>query len=144
MFKRLFFTALAAAVVVGMGYAQQSTSKVTINVKKTPAYSGKQMYTSYCAPCHGVDGRGNGPVADSLKVAPADLSVLSNDHNGKFPATHVISVLQFGSEAPAHGSKEMPVWGPIFGQMDHPDASQDTQALRISNLTRYIETLQVK
>ena len=127
MFKRLFFTALAAAVVVGMGYAQQSTSKITIPVKGTPAYSGKQMYASYCAPCHGVDGRGNGPVADSLKVAPADLTVLSREHNGKFPATHVISVLQFGTETPAHGSIEMPVWGPIFGQMDHPNASQDTQ-----------------
>lgn len=144
MFKRLFFTALAAAVFVGMGYAQQSTTKVTIPVKRTPAYSGKQMYTNYCAPCHGVNGQGSGPVAAALKFAPSDLTVLSKDHNGKFPSAHIISVLQFGTETPAHGSAEMPVWGPIFGQMDHPDATQDTQTLRISNLARYVETLQAK
>jgi mono/diheme cytochrome c family protein len=144
MFKRLFFTALAAAFVVSMGYAQQSTTKVNIPVNKTPAYSGKQMYTSYCAPCHGVDGRGNGPVAAALKVAPSDLTLLSKDHNGKFPSTHVMAVLQFGAETPAHGTAQMPIWGPIFGQMDHPAMNQDVQTLRISNLTRYVETLQAK
>ncbi len=144
MLKRLFLTALAAAVVVGMGYAQQSTTKVNIRVNRTPAYSGKQMYTSYCASCHGFDGRGNGPVAAALKVAPSDLTVLSKDHNGKFPSTHVMAVLEFGTETPAHGTAEMPIWGPIFGDMDRGSTTHDVQTLRVSNLTRYVETLQAK
>jgi mono/diheme cytochrome c family protein len=144
MFKRLFLTALAAAVVVGMGYAQQSATEVNIPVNRTPAYSGKQMYASYCAPCHGVDGRGNGPVANSLRVAPRDLTALSKDHNGKFPSAHVMAVLQFGTEMPAHGTAQMPIWGPILGNMDRTSPTHDVQALRISNLTRYVETLQGK
>ncbi len=143
MFKRLFLTALAAAVVVGMGYAQQTTAKVTIPVNRTPAYSGKQMYTSYCASCHGVDGRGNGPVAAELKVAPADLTVLSKEHNGKYPSAHVMAVLHFGTETSAHGTAEMPIWGPIFGNMDH-GTSQDVETLRVSNLARYVQALQAK
>ena len=56
MLKRLLLTTLAAAFAVGVGYADQSSAKVTIEVNKTSPTSGKQMFTSYCAPCHGVDG----------------------------------------------------------------------------------------
>ena len=70
MFNRLLVTALAATLAVGVSYADQSTSKVTIPVNKTAATSGKQMYAGYCAPCHGVDARGQGPVASALKASP--------------------------------------------------------------------------
>ena len=73
------------------------------------------MYVNYCAPCHGVDGKGNGPVAAALKTQPTNLAVLSKNHGGKFPSTHIASVLQFGTAHPAHGSAEMPLWGPALG-----------------------------
>jgi mono/diheme cytochrome c family protein len=56
MLKHLLWTALAAVFAVSMGHADQSGTKVTISVGKTSPTSGKQMFTSYCAPCHGVDG----------------------------------------------------------------------------------------
>ena len=68
--KNLFLAALAAAVVVGIGYADQSTKTIVVPAGKTSADSGKQMYMSYCATCHGVDGKGNGPVAPALKKQP--------------------------------------------------------------------------
>ncbi|HEY1160472.1 MAG TPA: c-type cytochrome [Terracidiphilus sp.] len=142
MLKRLLVTAFTAMLAVGIGYADQSNAKVTIPVNKTSATSGKQMYANYCAPCHGVDGRGQGPVASALKTPPTDLTVLSRNNRGKFPDSHIATVLQNGTQISSHGTAEMPVWGPILGKMDQTN-SQD-RLLRISNLSRYLETLQVK
>lgn len=141
--KCLIATALAAAVIAaGLGFAETTSNKVVIPVTKTDATSGKQMFTSYCAPCHGTDGKGHGPTAAALKTAPSDLTGMTMANHGKFPETHIYSVLQFGSPVSAHGSAEMPVWGPIFGKMNQSNP-QDKQ-LRISNLSRYLETIQAK
>jgi mono/diheme cytochrome c family protein len=142
MLKRLLLTAMGITFAASIACASQNSEKVTIPVTKTAATSGQQMYVNYCAPCHGVDGRGHGPVAPVLKVAPADLTVLTRNNHGKFPDTHIMSVLEFGSDLPAHGTAEMPVWGPILAKMNVAN-SQD-KLLRISNLSRYLETLQVK
>ena len=142
MLRNLLFTALAAAIAVGIGYADQSAGKVVVPVSKTPANSGKQMYISYCASCHGIDGRGDGPVAMELRKHPADLSVLSRNNGGRFPSEHVSAVLQFGMENSAHGTAEMPVWGPVLGRMDLMGSQINMKALRISNLSRFLETIQ--
>src|ERR1035438_2644691 len=104
MLKRLLVTAFTAMLAVGMNYADQSDSKVTIPVNKTSATSGKQMYANYCAPCHGVDGKGQGPVASALKTPPSDLTVLSRNNHGKFPDTHIVTVLQNGTQISSHGT----------------------------------------
>lgn len=142
MLKQLLVTAMAATLAVSMGYADQSKAKVTIPVSKVTPTSGKQMYGNYCAPCHGVDGRGHGPVAAALKSTPTDLAVLSKNNHGKFPDTHIVSVLQNGMEIPSHGSAEMPVWGPILGKMNV--SNPQDRLLRVSNLSRYLESIQVK
>jgi mono/diheme cytochrome c family protein len=142
MLNRLFVIAVAASLAAGMSYADQSNTKVTIPVTRTTASSGKQMYASYCAPCHGVDGRGQGPVASALRTPPMDLTVLSRNNHGRYPDTHIVSVLQSGVEIPSHGSAEMPVWGPILGKMNV--ANPQERLLRVSNLSRYLESLQVK
>ena len=142
MFKRLLFVAMAAAIAITMSYADQSKSTVVIPAGKTNPTDGKQMYSSYCAPCHGVDGRGNGPVASALKVQPTDLTGLAKANHGKYPDTHIVAVVRFGTEVNAHGSAQMPVWGKVFAKMSkvNPEESE----LRTTNLTRYLETLQVK
>ena len=142
MLKSLLVTAMAAALAVSLSYADQSQSKVVLQVNKTAPNNGKEMYKSYCAPCHGVDGKGSGPVATSLTARPTDLTELSKNNQGKFPDTHIVAILQFGADAPAHGSATMPVWGPILGTMNRANV-QDKQ-LRISNLTRYLQTIQAQ
>jgi hypothetical protein len=69
-----------------------------------------------------------------------DLTGLTKKNRGAFPDTHIVAVLEFGTTIPAHGSVEMPVWGPILSKMNLSNA-QDKQ-LRISNLSRYIESIQ--
>ncbi len=145
MLKNLFLAGLAAAVIASVGYANQPTAKtVIIPVSKAPANNGKQMYVNYCAPCHGVDGKGNGPAAAALKKQPTDLAVLSRNNGGKFPSTHIVSVLQFGTRNPSHGSAEMPMWGPVLGSVNSAPSEPNVRALRISNLSRYLQTLQEK
>jgi mono/diheme cytochrome c family protein len=144
MLKSLVLAVLAAACAAGAAYAEQASGTVVVPVDKTPADSGKQMYASYCASCHGAYGKGDGPVGLALKQPPADLTVLSRNNGGKFPTQHVVAILQFGSQASAHGNAEMPVWGPVFGRLDGNQPQPAMKSLRISNVAHYIETLQVK
>ncbi|HVP56092.1 MAG TPA: cytochrome c [Candidatus Eisenbacteria bacterium] len=108
----------------------------------TSPSSGKAMYEAYCASCHGLDGKGDGPAAPALKMTATNLTTLSVKNGGIFPAAHVAAEIQGGATTPAHGSKEMPVWGPIFMTLSGHSAAQ-TQ-LRIRNLTNYLESIQVK
>jgi mono/diheme cytochrome c family protein len=142
MQKRLLLIVLAAAFTASVGYANQSNPKVTILVNKTAPTNGKLMYASYCASCHGVDGRGHGPIAAELKTPPTDLTLESRNNHGRFPDSHIVCVLQFGAEIPSRRSAEMPVWGPILAKMNV--SNPQYTLLRISNLSRYLETLQVK
>lgn len=141
MLKRISFSAVMAMFVLGFGFADQSR-KIVIPVNKTNPTDAKQMYSSYCAPCHGTDGKGSGPVARDLKTIPTDLTTLALKHDGRFPDVHVVSVLRFGVNVSAHGSAAMPVWGRLLGNMD-PVNSMATD-LRIANLTHYLESMQVK
>jgi mono/diheme cytochrome c family protein len=104
--------------------------------------SGKTMFRLYCAACHGPDGKGRGPVTASLNARPPDLTVLAKNHGGIFPFEYVAGVLRFGPGLSAHGSSEMPTWGPIFQYLDNHDEASVRQ--RIKNLCDYLESIQVK
>jgi mono/diheme cytochrome c family protein len=136
----MVFTCAAAAQ--DQGQDQTKTTIKHVSVKPASAASGKEMYTSYCAVCHGTDGKGGGPAASALKTPPADLTMLSKDNGGKYPALKVTSTIRGGPSTPAHGSKEMPVWGPLFRSISGGRDSEVQQ--RVSNLTEYVGSLQAK
>ncbi len=140
--KRLAVIATIALFPASMICANQTAPKVMIPITKTTPTSGQQMYANYCTPCHGQDGKGQGPVAGALKSQPTDLTTMARKNNGKFPAEHVAAVLENGVSIPAHGSATMPVWGPILGKMDV--ANPQDKNLRIANLSHYLRTLQEK
>ena len=142
MLKRISLLVMIVALGLAVGFADQSKKKVVISVNKTDPTNGQQMYSSYCAPCHGADGKGHGPVAPALRSEPTNLTTLARANKGKFPDLHVASILRFGSNIPAHGSAAMPVWGGVLGKMN-PSNAIDTD-LRIANLTHYLEGLQEK
>ena len=142
MVRNVSLIVLAMSVALATGYADQ-TRTITLPVHPTDATNGKQMYGSYCASCHGTDGRGNGPMASSLNSRPTDLTALARVNHGKFPANHVATVLRFGPSSTNHGSAQMPAWGHVLGNLSSVYQQQE-QDLRISNLTRYIGSMQVK
>lgn len=142
----LIFTVLVVSTC--MVAAQEKTpdqSKTVIQhvpITSTSPVSGKEMYTAYCAVCHGTDGKGGGPAASALKMPPTDLTQLSKNNGDKYPALKVTSTIRGTADLPAHGSKDMPVWGELFWSMSRGHEGQVQQ--RVANLTHYIETLQAK
>jgi mono/diheme cytochrome c family protein len=121
--------------------AQDNTKIKKVPVTASAAASGKEMFGAYCASCHGVAGKGNGPAAGALKKQPADLTTLAQKNGGKFPTARVMSSIQDGVQD-SHGSKDMPVWGPVLSAVSNNSPMMVTQ--RISNLNAYIESLQAK
>ena len=144
-FNSIAFLVLLSSVAL-LGIAQQPAPVVkNVPIQPTPAGSGEQMFASYCAVCHGADGRGSGPVALSMKTPPANLTALSQKNGGVFPTNHVNSVLRFGIENPAHGSAVMPIWGNLFETLHPTSGDEAMQArLRITNLTNYLKAIQQK
>jgi mono/diheme cytochrome c family protein len=146
--RAIHTTALLCAVLlitVGLGLGQEKQKSKTVKktpIQQTSAASGKEMFNSYCAACHGKEGKGDGPAASELKTAPADLSTLAKRNGGKFPAAHVTNVLRSGVKTPAHGTSDMPTWGPLFSSVSGAD--QAIVSMRISNLITYLESLQAK
>ena len=75
---------------------------------------GKSEFQSSCASCHGADAKGKGPVGDQLKVPPPDLTMLAKRNNGVFPTNAVYEIVLGSKTIPAHGNREMPIWGERF------------------------------
>jgi mono/diheme cytochrome c family protein len=139
----LGFIVLLFAVAITAGSQEQQDKTIKhVPIKPTSAASGQEMYTNYCAVCHGKDGKGGGPAADALKTPPTDLTTLSQKNGGKYPVLHVSGVIRGEVDLPAHGSKDMPVWGPLFWHMSQGHEGEVQQ--RIANLNHYIESLQAK
>ncbi len=101
--------------------------------------SGRDLFEFYCASCHGRDAKGNGPVAAALKMPPSDLTAIAQRSGGTFSKARVEAFVTGESRVPAHGSTEMPVWGPIFRGLDTRDAMNK---VRIANIVGYIESIQ--
>ena len=135
---------VALILAPGAAKAQEPTVKKAPIVQSDPT-SGKKMFSDYCAPCHGTEGKGNGPAAAAMKTAPSNLTMLAKNNGGKYPAAHVRAVLMFGAGTAAHGSKDMPVWGDLFQSLNWSSSGKQVEAeQRINNLNNYLESLQAK
>ena len=107
-----------------------------------PSMSRRDIFRYYCATCHGRDARGDGPVAPALKTRPANLTKLAANNHGLFPIERVKVFITAGRPVTqAHGSSDMPVWGPIFKSLDPSDTI--TQA-RIDSVVAYLKSIQGK
>ena len=107
---------------------------------------GQAEYLNSCAVCHGVDGKGDGPLRDLLIKRPADLTRLSERNGGTFPYSRVFATIDGRYASPSHGDREMPVWGRQFLEQDEklygPSGGEVVTTERIHNLAGYIKTLQ--
>ncbi len=139
--------AVVPVMISALAMAQDSATQAAPTVKhvpitSAPSNSGKEMFNSYCAVCHGKDGKGSGPAAPAMKTPPTDLTTLAQKNGGKYPAAHVAAVIRGQNATPSHGSQDMPMWGPLFSSISQGHEAQVQQ--RVANLVKYIETLQAK
>jgi mono/diheme cytochrome c family protein len=102
---------------------------------------GARIFRNYCASCHGVNGAGGGPVASALKTKVPSLTTLARRNHGTFPTDRVRRIIAGDENRAAHGSREMPVWGPIFHQIQN---DQDLGYVRLQNVTEYLMSIQQK
>lgn len=139
MIRLLTFVA-AAAFTFTLSAQDKPKIKQVPPTMTSPA-SGEDMFKAYCAPCHGAMAKGNGPAAPALKKQPSDLTRLAADNKGKFPSLQVFNAISGDNMMPSHGSKDMPIWGDVFRTLSRDEGGRQ---MRLHNLTKYIESLQVK
>ena len=121
----LFAASVASVQIVASGQASDRNEK------------GRRLYYQYCASCHGENAMGNGPVAATMKTVPPSLKSLKGP-DGKFPALRVQNIIAGEVDVPAHGSREMPVWGRYFRQKKGDSVAK----LNVYALTKYLEAFQ--
>jgi mono/diheme cytochrome c family protein len=106
---------------------------------------GREGFVRHCAACHGMDGRGGGPVASALRTAPADLTRIAARRGGDFPAGEISDWIDGRLASPAHGTREMPVWGKRFAGMYGDDSvAEEVTRGKIGVLVQYLKSIQVK
>ena len=105
-----------------------------------PGRSGAQLFRTYCAPCHGRNAHGDGPLAERLRHAPPDLTTYSQRNSGVFPRERVFRIID-GRDVRSHGERDMPVWGDAFRA--EPDGlTADEVKARIDAIVGYLRDIQ--
>jgi mono/diheme cytochrome c family protein len=126
-----------AMMIFGLAWAAQRAGPP--KERLIASIQGPALYRAYCAACHGPEAKGNGPVASTLKIAPADLTRISARNGGTFPLMRIERIISGEEERRGHGA--MPAWGPVFSEVDR---DQDLGRVRIDNLARYLRDIQAK
>ena len=139
MKKILSSFSILCLALAGIASGQDKTIQ-RVSPKPTVAIDGKSLFQEYCAVCHGVNGKGGGPAAKALQVAPGDLTQISRKNEGKFPEERIMRVLKGEEPVTAHGTQDMPIWGKVFSNMGSLTMAQT----RIHALLQYVEGIQTK
>jgi mono/diheme cytochrome c family protein len=134
-------TASAAFVIAALGAPASAESPPGHD--PVLAEIGAPIYARYCSSCHGLGGHGDGPTAKTLRTRPADLTAIAKRRNGEFREAEIAKFIDGRFELPAHGSREMPVWGARFGS-DVPDVEVGESIARgnIASLVEYLKSIQ--
>ncbi len=138
----LLLASLAVVSVVSVGARRQDETEPDVANQPTPlirSVEGPDLFRAYCASCHGLDAKGKGPDAAKFTAKTPDLTVLAVDHSGEFPTQHVRDVILGDVAVTAHGSRTMPIWGPVFHQIE---ADVDRGSVRLDNLIKYLQSIQ--
>lgn len=139
MRERVLLISVAFGSILLVVAAQERDSPDPTFLAHNDVTAGAELYRMYCATCHGIDGRGDGPAAEAMKRPPSDLTTIAKRNGGKFPDFRVTHIIDGYEVTAAHGSRDMPVWGDFFHDMKRDDESLK---LREHNLTEYIRSIQ--
>jgi mono/diheme cytochrome c family protein len=143
----IYFVSLQAAILLAGLFAATSTSA---DDKTRPALGqtekhlihslkGDDIFRAHCASCHGMSGKGDGPVAPALNTKLKDLTEIARGNGGIFPVARVRNIIAGDESVLGHGSREMPIWGPIFHQIEE---DHDYGEVRLQNITAYLKSIQ--
>jgi mono/diheme cytochrome c family protein len=144
--SKALLVVVASAAWVSNAVAQEPKAPkppaaVTPPESAVAAVSGAYSFRTYCASCHGVDGRGEGPLTDSLRFHPPDLTLIAKRNGDEFPTEKVVRIVDGRSPMKGHGGPDMPIWGDAFR---NADTGYDDAAARakVRGVVDYLKTLQ--
>ncbi len=103
---------------------------------------GKSLFRAWCRSCHGESARGDGPMAENLRVAPSDLTLLKQREGGRFYFGRVTAKIDGREKTRGHGSRDMPVWGEAFGLVDEAGGEEAVRE-KINALVHFLRSIQV-
>ena len=131
-------TGSVVAILCGLTLAAQ-TAPTTIapNARE----HGGTLYSTYCASCHGTSARGDGPLADSMRRRPANLTEIAKRNNGVFPKEIIFKVIDGREPVRGHGGPDMPVWGDAF-KRSIDVGGEEAVKNRIQAIVDYLESIQ--
>jgi len=104
------------------------------------ATAGRALYLTHCATCHGRAGRGDGPMAPYLRVAPTNLATISTRHQGIFPTELIQRIVDGRQALTLHGSS-MPIWGDAFSPAGN-SAADELAAAKIRAIVAHLRSIQ--
>lgn len=114
-----------------------------VNCLAQEAGSGARLFRQYCASCHGEKANGKGPLAQYMTIKPADLTTITERHQGQFPEAQIRRIITGEENPPGHGTRAMPVWGERLQDDLIGGASKSVIARgRIAFLVDYLKTIQ--
>lgn len=148
MRRWLILTGIAVAVL-GIAIPRARSGAPAETIAGLSSELGRSDFQTYCAACHGVEGNGDGTVAEFLTIKAPDLTTLAARSGGAFPRDRLVEVIDGRAEVKVHGPRDMPVWGEWFDyEAMSPDTDRDARAiivkLRIEALVSYVESIQRK
>ena len=143
----LISTTQGVRLALGVGGVTMTLADPSHTEEQGESSGAKETYQRYCASCHGLEGTGNGPIANALKSPPTDLTQLSRHNNGTFPRQRVYDAIDGRAAVRAHGPRAMPVWGAKLKAGDVATGGSMGEGYARGNmmlLTRYLESIQAK
>ena len=103
--------------------------------------AGSYTFKTYCATCHGKEAKGDGPLADSLRFRPPDLTLLARRNGGSYPAETVYRTIEGRKLVKGHGGPDMPVWGDAFKNVETGFSDQKVKE-KIDGLVEFLKSIQ--
>ena len=140
---------MRSSLMVTLTLALGLTSACTMTSTREPEVSelsGMEMYERLCSSCHGLTGRGDGPVSPLIAIGVPDLTRISSRHGGEFPTEIVRRTIDGRWDRRAHGARDMPVWGwQLYDSSSLDDSDERAQVdSMIDRLVVYLRGIQVK
>lgn len=140
MTRRSLILITALTVITALAALWAPTALAQPDYDRGKALIGHDLYRSYCATCHGAEAKGDGPLAEVLTVPPSDLTQISAENGGVFPAERTHKIIDGREKVPGHGSRDMPAWGDAFEAISQ---GEDDVKKKIDNLVHFLMSIQV-
>jgi mono/diheme cytochrome c family protein len=129
---------LVASVMLAPGLVTTATAQ-----DYAQTTTGREVFRTYCASCHGISARGDGVLAGAMNRKPSNLTEIARRNGGQFPSDVVFRTIDGRQPVRGHGGPDMPVWGDVFTKSRDAGDAERVKAV-IQSLVQYLDSIQLR